>query len=318
MVDRLEMAKQIMREQLAERDDIVGVIVAGSVASGEDIDVSDIDLGIVTADKSGAARRSMSTWREGVYIDCALSSIEDWTDFDAVMKNPFKAANIKAALILHDSTGLLSKMQDRVRAVFMEPKWLTQRLEFWLKWGRENLAALRLASEKGDPVGVCLHSGKLVFSFCSIPLIRAGLAPSSSRMLAQLGELNPDLWERLVDFLGCADVDATIAEKILVLHGELCELSRGERWGGLVDYFPKKLRLMSERGQFTEMMDAAWRGWSMPPDTAVVKHKLDTVATEWLQTVGWEGEEFIKEKLKVAESLFSEVEALAADLSTTD
>ena len=109
--------------------------------------------------------------------------------------------------------------------------------------------------------------------------------------MAQLGEINRGLWDRLVSFLGCAETDASVAKKILPLHAELCELSRGGRWGGLLDYFPKKLRLMAEKGRYTELMDAAWRGWSLPPESAVVEHKLDTVATEWLGTVGWEDAE---------------------------
>ena len=47
MVNRLEIAKQFVQEQLGKRDDIIGVIVAGSVARGEDIEGSDIDLGFI-------------------------------------------------------------------------------------------------------------------------------------------------------------------------------------------------------------------------------------------------------------------------------
>ena len=114
MVDRLGIAKQYMREQLAERDDIIGVMVAGSVARGEDVDGSDIDLGFYTANNTGEPRRSLSTWREGVFIESGLTSIEGWSDLEKVMKNPFIASNLNSALILHDPTEALSKIQGQV------------------------------------------------------------------------------------------------------------------------------------------------------------------------------------------------------------
>ena len=48
MVNRLEMAKLFVQEQLEKRDDIVGAFVVGSVARGEDTEASDIDLRIGT------------------------------------------------------------------------------------------------------------------------------------------------------------------------------------------------------------------------------------------------------------------------------
>ena len=44
------------------------------------------------------------------------------------------------------------------------------------------------------------------------------------------------------------------------------------------------------------------------------RRTVTRVASEWLQEVGWESEDVLTDKLKLAESILEEVEALAADL----
>ena len=47
MVDRIEIAKKFIQEQLQKRDDIIGALVVGSVARGEETELSDIDLDLI-------------------------------------------------------------------------------------------------------------------------------------------------------------------------------------------------------------------------------------------------------------------------------
>ena len=152
MIDHLEMARQFVQEQLEHRSDIIGAMVFGSVARGEAGETSDIDLSILTKTGDAQFNRDLATWRRGVYIEAGLRSIEALSDFEKVMKHPVHATHINDALILHDPTGYLADLQSRVRAVYMEPKWLKLRLEPNLIKGRRGLALLRdaIGADKPD------------------------------------------------------------------------------------------------------------------------------------------------------------------------
>jgi len=71
VVDRLEIAKQLVAEQVTKRDDVVGALLFGSVARGEDTDTSDIDLAIYVRKETGEGMRDMARWLR-VSLDWAL------------------------------------------------------------------------------------------------------------------------------------------------------------------------------------------------------------------------------------------------------
>lgn len=60
---------------------------------------------------------------------------ERFADLEKVLRNPFTVTHMNDALILYDPTRFLAKMQNRVRAVFMEPKWLGIRVWHWPQRG---------------------------------------------------------------------------------------------------------------------------------------------------------------------------------------
>lgn len=66
-----------------------------------------------------------------------------YPDFEQVIHDPFRATHVNDALILCDPTGFLTEMQNKVRAVFMKPKWLDIRVQFWLVRAQKAAGALR-------------------------------------------------------------------------------------------------------------------------------------------------------------------------------
>ena len=131
MADRVEMAKRFIQEQLQKRDDIIGALVMGSVARGEETEHSDIDLVLIVegGEGKGYGRGGIDTWQDGVYIEAKLRPKESYDDLEKVLLNPFTATNMNDALILYDPSGFLTRIQEEVRAVFMEPKWLDVRVQ---------------------------------------------------------------------------------------------------------------------------------------------------------------------------------------------
>ena len=126
MVDRLEMAQQYVQEMLEQRDDIVAAFVVGSVARGDATEASDIDLGLIVEGQAGEEpqRGGIDAWREGVYIEAALVPRRRYDDVENVLQHQFAATHMNDGLILYDPRGTFTRVQDGVRAAYMQPKHL--------------------------------------------------------------------------------------------------------------------------------------------------------------------------------------------------
>jgi predicted nucleotidyltransferase len=321
MVDRIEIAKRFVQEQLQKRDDIVGAWVGGSVSRGEATESSDIDLGLIVEEKfEGVRRGGFDTWQDGVYIEAGLSSKENYIDLEKVLQSPFTATHMNDALILYDPTGFLAEMQKKVRAVFMEPKWLGIRVQFWVEEARKSMSGLQESVAAGDLLGICGNAGWLTFSFVSVPLLRVGITPSSTRSLIQLGKTSGELKERICEWEGSSKMSVDDVLALLPTFSESMSLLDASKWGHLPEYFAKKMEWMAKKGLHREALHSMWLiigvtiGECRKREEPSVTSKASKLAQSWLHSVGWEGQEVLEAKLRMAASILKEVEALAADL----
>ncbi|MGA2974324.1 MAG: nucleotidyltransferase domain-containing protein [Spirochaetia bacterium] len=124
MTDHLVMARQFVMEQIEKRDDVIGALVCGSVARGEATVTSDIYLAIYVSRDTGEGKRDLACWQEGVFRDAGAVTTEGLGSLEEVMKNPVKATHLNDSVILFDPKGFLGKLQEQVRSVFMEPRYL--------------------------------------------------------------------------------------------------------------------------------------------------------------------------------------------------
>ena len=134
MVDRIEIAKKFIQEQIRKRDDIVGAIVTGSVSRGEEVEPSDIDMSlIVEGNVEGHQRGGVDTWQDGVYIDAKTVLEGDYADLEKVLQNPFRATHINDGLILYDPTGFFTRMQKEYGLFLWSPSGLVCGFSFGWK-----------------------------------------------------------------------------------------------------------------------------------------------------------------------------------------
>jgi predicted nucleotidyltransferase len=81
----IEIARQSMEELLRQRQDIIPVWIGGSVARGEEMAFSDIDLALMVAGSGAMNRAGLDTWREGVYVEAGLVFQQGYTALEAVL-----------------------------------------------------------------------------------------------------------------------------------------------------------------------------------------------------------------------------------------
>ena len=146
-----------------------------------------------------------------------------------------------------------------------------------------------------------------------IPLLLASVSPGSTKHIGQLDGVMPEMAKRLRDLESIDDIGCTKTQTLFSKWIEYASLVKGVS----VESYILKTKEKAENGHWPDSIHAMWRGWreaSRPEDRETVAR----VATDWLRAVGWEGEEVLKEKVRLAESILEEVEALAADLPISE
>lgn len=312
-MNHIEIAKQYLDELLRQRQDIVAAWVAGSVARGEETAFSDIDLVLMAAGTGEINRAGLDTWREGIYIEAGLVFQQDFSDLETVLNNPFSATQINDALILYDPTGFVTQRQHDVRAVFMQPQWLDKRLAFWLEQTRSNYQRFTDAINTDEPLEICAALGLFTFGCASIPLLRAGVTPSSSRGLALLGPIAPAIKVQLAELEGSTKMSATdvLALEPLLQEGlPLADAALGQ----LPIYFIQKTRWMAQQGQHQEALHAMWLQMGggvaqacIARNDPVERATGAELMQRWLQRADLDRAEVLAAKQKIAASLLEQV-----------
>lgn len=318
MVNRLELAKRIVEEQRQQQPDLVAAWLVGSVARSEDTESSDIDIAFVVAgDVTGDAlgyQRTIDGWFDGIYVEAATVSTQQYTELVQVMNDAFKVTHMNDALILYDPTGHFMRLQQEVRAIYMQPEWLRKRLQYWLDWARKVAATFPESVASEDSLAICKLPGYLTFAIISIHLLRAGITPSSTRGLVQLGAVNPIMHSRMVDFFGAASLHAGD----VVALASVAHLFAGlvKEYGKLPEYFVQKSLWLAQNGFHQE---ALYPLWQIVTDGALACEQDHTKVAEvtpyarrWLEGVGWHGSEVLAAKVQEALALLQQAEAVVA------
>lgn len=317
-MNRLEIAQQYLAELLGQRQDIVAAWLAGSVARGEETALSDIDLALMVPGTGVVNRAGLDTWRNGIYIEAGLVYQQDYVDLAAVLNNPFQATHMNDAVILYDPSGFVTRLQNAVRPVFMQPQWLGKRLTYWVESTRTNYAQFQEAVLAADPLRICAVLGMFTLSCASIPILRAGITPSSSRTLLQLGALDPALKAQIAVFEGATHMTA---DDVLALEPLLQAMLPwiDPAYGQLPIYFIRKALWMAQQGDPQAALHALWLVMGVATEGCLQRHDLAAQATgralaqRWLHQTGMSEPASLAVKLPSAEMLFRQVEALGED-----
>lgn len=318
-VNRIELAKRFLQEQQQQRDDILGAWIGGSTAQGEDTESSDIDLALLVSGEEGAMQRGgVDTWLDGVYIEAAPFPITWIGSVEETLSNPFHATHMNHALILYDATGILTQLQQAVQASYMEPHWLKMRLQFWRDEVSQQVQGLQTAIDQHDPLQICLYAGHAMWGLISVPLLRIGLAPSSSRGLLQLAAVNKPLHDQIADFEGSR---AMLAQDILAiepLFREWIPFANFDEKGQVPEYFAKKAVWLSQQGFPQAALHALWVYLHMIVKDCIGNEEKAEPATalaqRWLEAVKWDNEAVLQQKGAMAQTLLQEIDGLVAAL----
>lgn len=310
----LDIARAYLQELQHQHNDIVAAYVAGSVARGQATALSDIDLEVIIAGEVDAAlgRGGIDGWRNGIYIDAMLLAKERFADPEALLQDPMKSTQLWEAVILYDATGFLAQQQAAVRAHFMEPQWLQARLTYWQTMMESALATLGDGVKASDLLQICAGIGWFTFACASMPLVKAGITPSSAQLVTQLESVAPAIRARLLALMSATPVSAA---EVIALEPFLLEtgLLFGAAWGQFPGFFVQKMMAMAKKGQHEAVLQALWLMMGgaadicLQSDDAAVKTKGTDLLQNWLHQVGYETPERQAVSVQLAEALLTDV-----------
>lgn len=317
-MNRLEIAKHYLAELLRQRQDIVAAWLAGSVARGEETALSDIDLALMVGGTGVVNRAGFDTWCEGIYIEAGLVYQQDYADLEAVLNNPFQATHMNDALILYDPTSFVTRLQNAVRPVFMQPQWLGKRLAYWVASARTTHTQFQEAVLAADTLRICAVLGMFTLSCASIPILRAGITPSSSRTLVQLTALDPALKAQIAAFEGSTHMTAGDVQALEPLLQAMI-LWVDPAYGQLPLYFIRKALWMAQQGDPQAALHALWLVMLVAAEGCLQRHDPAILATgrdltrRWLQQTGMSEPASLAGTLQSAERLLQQVKVLAGE-----
>lgn len=319
MSRHLEIAQSFVREQLQQRQGIIGILLVGSVAYGEETAFSDIDLRLIVDVEPGTEleRAGIDGWRDGIYIDALPVDRADYTDLEQVLDHSIRANDLNSGLILYDPTGFLAAMQTATRAVFMAPERVAQRLQHLLERVPQNIRNLQQAIETHDPIRICIYTGRLVFGMALIPLIQQGIAPSSVRHLDQVGRLSAPLRAQFCELEGSAHLRVADILVLADINARLTAACQKAEWGNMPGYVVKKTTWMAQNGYPHAAVHAMWINCNFRANDALQSDDPQVIAAaqqltqEWLQAVNWVGESILTQKLQMVDNLWAEIQSTA-------
>lgn len=131
MGHHLNLAKQFVTEQRQQQPNLMGALLVGSTARGEETAFSDIDLRLIVQPTVDASldRNGIDLWRDGIYIDALPVAWEDYTDLEQILTHPIRANDMNLGMLLYDPTGLLAQRQREAQLLFMTAPYMARRVQ---------------------------------------------------------------------------------------------------------------------------------------------------------------------------------------------
>lgn len=325
MGHHLNLAKQFVTEQRQQQPNLMGALLVGSTARGEETAFSDIDLRLIVQPTVDASldRNGIDLWRDGIYIDALPVAWEDYTDLEQILTHPIRANDMNLGMLLYDPTGLLAQRQREAQLLFMTAPYMARRVQSLTERIAPRLTNLQRAITVNDQLHICIYTGRLVFELALIPLIQQGIAPSSTRHLRQLRPIAPRLYDQLCAIEGSTKITLETLWHCHQIFAQLSSACDSTRWGHMPDYVVKKMAWMIDNGYEREALHAMWINSGFRVNDCLQSEDPATIAAAqqltqaWLTAVEWVEQTRYETKRQQISQLWTEIQTMLAPLLST-
>ena len=147
-----------------------------------------------------------------------------------------------------------------------------------------------------------IHAGRVFAGLGFIPLLKQGIAVSSSRSMVQLVQRQPVYANSLLAIEGANDFSIDQAMNALDVFAALSEIDPHREYKTLAGYMVGKARWMSQNGYHREAFHTGWLhsgnragGCEISGDLDLIE-KAHQLSARWLSVVGCVGDDVLSDK----------------------
>lgn len=284
--EKIAYARRYCRELVARHPGIAGIVLGGSLARGNDLPISDVDLWCFV-DESAHPLPVGKHSAGDLYIDIDQHPSDLLVRAD-IGEDPYICGYLHDAVILHDRDGQVHRCQERARACLGSPSYRKAQLCSIRANVERNYGEFAASLRARDACETCRSSIFAAWSLCDHMLTAKGVSPGGARGLARLADVWPEAASAIVGFEGSADVECAQIDCLLDTYRSVADTSPFfEMWFDKVEW-------MFAHAHRPDALHALWIALGLRIKDVRARtadcgcDRLAGAAERWLDTVGWD------------------------------
>jgi len=292
--DKIRYARQYSEELASSHPEICGILLGGSVARGDDLPISDVDLRCFV-DGSSHPLPIEQHFAHGMYIDVAQHP-SNWLTRPELEEDVYDCGFLYDALILHDRDGIVARCQARARSALASPECRATQLRSIRESAVRNCHEFAASLEAKDPCEACRSAIFGAWDLSDFMLATRSVPPGGARGLARLVDAWPEAATALTDYEGSGELDPEQVERLLDAYRSVAHPS------SFFDMWIQKVEWMFANGYTADAFHALWIALGLRvKDTRDgsdedFSQRLRLACTQWLEIIRWDWT-FMKGKL---------------------
>lgn len=283
---KIAYARRYSADLVAGHQGIAAIALGGSVARGNDLPISDLDLWcFVDSDSHPLPIKKHSDG--DLYVDVAQRPASELTG-TAAADDSYFCGYVHDALILHDRDGDLAKCQARARKHLSSPVHRERQLATVRESVERNRGNLAASANAHDAREACRTSIFAAWSMSDYMLVVKGVSPGGGRGLARLCVAWPEAADALIAFEGLVALQEDRVVSLIECYRGIADT------GSFFTIWFEKVEWMLANGYRPDALHALWIALGIRLRDAKERNiglkpeGLDQVCVRWLETIDWD------------------------------
>ncbi|MDR1263415.1 MAG: GNAT family N-acetyltransferase, partial [Oscillospiraceae bacterium] len=200
---------------LAKYPDTEAILIRGSYARGDGIDVQDIDL---TVFRPECESKEEHIFENGVFYDLCIEPISFLEPMTKLLDHPYLAGGYADAKVLFDKTGKMEEYLSNFRAEYVKPLHFKARVECLIRQLDEQYQKVMGAQTEID---VHCRFATYTWTLCDVVLTATLKSTSWIRGLQKVGKDDKAMMNKIIDAEGHKTLSREQITALLPLYSEL-------------------------------------------------------------------------------------------------
>jgi len=283
--EKITYARSYTAELVVKYKGIAGVVLGGSVARGNDLPISDIDI-CCFIDDDQALLPIEKHAENNLYIDIDQRRVSELTEPDFGDDSYF-CGYMHDALVLYDRDGDIAKCQASARENLSSSAHREKQLTSLRESVERNRNNLMASAKVHNAREACRASIFAAWSLSDLMLVARGISPGGARGLSRLSIAWPEAADAIITFEGFATLEESQIARLVDCYRGIADT------GSFFTIWFEKVKWMLVNGYRPDAFHALWIALGLRIKDAKVREigvstgDLERACSQWLDTIDW-------------------------------